>query len=145
MSLFRNVEAYITILVIKMCSRVLHSFFVDFGKNYAVDLTILRLFITSIEPDPVPITIETLKGFTFTGIVHVTQNETTTVEIPNAFLVFSSSKRVKGIRVSAGDKRIVVYRLKHHDLRSDAFSALPCVRLPVQQYVLCNLIYRWWF
>ena len=60
----------------------------------------LRLFITPTEPDPVPITIETLRGFSFTGIA--SPNATTTVEIPNTFEVVSSSERDKGIRVSAG-------------------------------------------
>ena len=107
------------------------EFFVAFGGNLG-DPTILRLFITSIEPDPVPITIETLRGFSFTGIA--TQNATTTVEIPNTFEVVSSSERDKGIRVSAGDKRIVVYGLNYHEFTSDAFLALPCDRLPVKQY-----------
>ena len=107
------------------------EFFVAFGDNLGSP-AILRLFITSIEPDPVPITIETLREFHFTGIA--TQNATTTVEIPNTFRVVSSSERDKGIRVSAGDKRIVVYGLNYHEFTSDAFLALPCDRLPVEQY-----------
>ena len=106
------------------------EFFVAFGENLGP--AILRLFITSIEPDPVPITIETLRGFNFTGIA--TPNETTTVEIPNTFEVVSSSERDKGIRVSAGDNRIVVYGLNFNVFTSDAFLALPCDRLPVEQY-----------
>ena len=106
------------------------EFFVAFGENLGP--AILRLFITSIEPDPVPITIETLRGFNFTGIA--TPNETTTVEIPNTFEVVSSSERDKGIRVSAGDNRIVVYGLNFNVFTSDAFLALPCDRLPVAQY-----------
>ena len=107
------------------------EFFVAFGGNLG-DLPTLRLFITSIEPDPVPITIETLRGFNFTGIA--SPNETTTVEIPNTFEVVSSSERDKGIRVSAGDKRIVLYGLNYHEFTSDAFLALPCDSLPVEQY-----------
>ena len=126
----------ITIVITTLSGNVLESasteFFVAFGKNYVVESTILRLFITSTEPDPVPITIETLRGFNFTGIA--TPNEITTVEIPNTFQVVSSSERDKGIRVSAGDKRIVVYGLNCRDLSSDAFLALPCDRLPVEQY-----------
>ena len=98
------------------------------------------MFITSIEPDPVPITIETLRGFNFTGIA--TQNETTTVEIPNTFQVVSSSERDKGIRVSAGDKRIVVYGLNYHEDTSDGFLALPCDRLPVEQYEYYAISYN---
>ena len=107
------------------------EFFVAFGKNSKGSLS-LRLFITSIEPDPVHITIESLRGFNFTGIT--TPNEITTVEIPNTFEVVSSSERDKGIRVSAGDKRIVVYGLNYRNFSSDAFLALPCDRLPVEQY-----------
>ena len=95
------------------------EFFVAFGKNDIGGSPTLILFITSIEPDPVPITIETLRGFNFTGIA--TPNETTTVEIPNTFQVVSSSERDKGIRVSAGDKRIVVYGLNYLRGSSDAF------------------------
>ena len=108
------------------------EFFVAFGRNDEAGSPTLRLFITSIEPDPVPITIETLRGFNFTGIA--TQNATTTVEIPNTFQVASSSERDKGIRVSAGDKRIVVYGLNYVSSTSDAFLALPCDRLPVEKY-----------
>ena len=108
------------------------EFFVAFGRNDIDGSPTLRLFITSIEPDPVPITIETLRGFSFTGIA--TQNETTTIEIPSTFQVVSSSERDKGIRVSAGDNRIVVYGLNYDTFTSDAFLALPCDRLPVEQY-----------
>ena len=114
------------------------EFFVAFGRNYRSPT--LRLFITSIELDPVPITIETLRGFNFTGIA--TQNETTTVEIPNTFEVVSSSERDKGIRVSAGDKRIVVYGLNYDLFSSDAFLALPCDRLPVEQYEYYAISYN---
>ena len=108
------------------------EYFVAFGRNNIERLPTLRLFITSMEPDPVPITIETLRGFSFTGIT--TPNETTTVEIPSTFQVASSSERDKGIRVSAGDKRIVVYGLNYDLFTSDAYLALPCDRLPVEQY-----------
>ena len=116
------------------------EFFVAFGKNYVVESTILRLFITSIESDPVPVTIESLRGFNYTGIA--TPNETTTVEIPNTFEVVSSSERDKGIRVSAGDKRIVVYGLNYHNLTSDAFLALPCDHLPVEKYEYYAISYN---
>ena len=108
------------------------EFFVAFGRNELGGPPTLRLFITSIEPDPVPITIETLRGFSFTGIA--TPNATTTVEIPSTFQVNSSLDIYKGIRVSAGDKRIVVYGLNYHVGTSDAYLALPCDSLPVEQY-----------
>ena len=53
------------------------QFLVAFGGNYAASET-LRLFISSTESDPVPITVESLHGFTFTGIA---TNKTLAVDI----------------------------------------------------------------
>ena len=131
-----NISHKIIMVIMTLSGNVLKSasseYFVAFGRNNLDASPTLRLFITSIEPDPVPITIESLRGYTFSAIA--TQNATTTVEIPNTFQVFSSSDRDKGIRVSAGDNRIVVYGLNYDRFTSDAFLALPCDRLPVEQY-----------
>ena len=117
------------------------QFFVAFGRNDAdgVASATLRLFISSTEPDPVPVTVDSLRGFTFTGIA--TNNETLVVDIPNTFQVFSSLERDKGLRVTAEDSNIVVYGLNYDTFTSDAFLALPCDRLPVETYEYYGLTY----
>ena len=87
------------------------------------------------------VTVETLTGFSFTGLA--TNNGTLTVEIPNIFQVFSSSERNKGISVTAeGQSNIVVYGLNYHTFTSDAYLALPCDRLPVEQYEYYGISYH---
>ena len=118
------------------------EFLVAFGRNDAdgANSPTLRLFISSIEPDPVLVTVDTLRGFNFSGFA--TNNETLTIEIPNTFQVFSSSERDKGIRVTAeGQSSIVVYGLNYHMFTSDAFLSLPCDRLPVDHYEYYGVSY----
>ena len=98
-----------------------------------------QLFITTREPDPVPFTVRTLLGFYFSGIA--TSNTTTVVPLGNSYQVFSSDERNKGIHVSAGDKTVVVYGLNYEDTTSDAFLALPCARLTVDQYEYYGVSY----
>ena len=95
-----------------------------------------------MEPDPVTVTVETLTGFNFTGIA--TNNGTLTVEIPNTFQVFSNSttERNKRISVTAeGQSNIVVYGLNYNPTTSDAYLALPCDQLPVEQYEYYGISY----
>ena len=132
-------------MIINIVGNVLESvssqFLVAFGRNHVsrVNSVTLRLFISSVESDPVSVTVETLTGFSFTGIA--TNNGTLTVEIPNTFQVFSSSERNKGISVTAeGQSNIVVYGLNYENGTSDAYLALPCDRLPVEQYEYYGLI-----
>ena len=118
------------------------EFLVAFGKNDAdgASSVTLRLFISSIEPDPVLVTVDTLRGFNFSGFA--TNNESLTVEIPNTFQVFSSSERDKGIRVTAeGQSSIVVFGLNYEIFTSDAFLSLPCDRLPVDHYEYYGVSY----
>ena len=87
-----------------------------------------------MEQHPVTVTVESLTGFTFTDII-ANNSEILTVEIPNTFQVFSSSERYKGLSVTAeGQSNIVVYGFSYEYSTSDAFLALPCDRLPVDQY-----------
>ena len=119
------------------------QFIVGFARNddAGVDSATLRLFISSMEPDPVSVTVETLTGFNFTGLA--TNNGTLTIEIPNTFQVFSSSERNKGIGVTAeGQSNIVVYGLNYDMFTSDAYLALPCDRLPVEQYEYYGISYN---
>ena len=119
------------------------DFFVAFGKHGAeiIDLTPdLTLFITSVEPDPVIVNVESLRGFNFTGTV--SNNATLIVNIPNSFQVASSTERDKGIRISARKSKIVVHGLNYHWMgSSDAFLALPCYHLAVESYEYYGVTY----
>ena len=115
------------------------EYFIAFGKNYEGTES-LKLFISSIEPGPVPVSVETLRGFNFSGFV--TNNETLEVEIPNSFEVRSNTERDKGIRVVAETQRnIVVNGLSYAVRSADAFLALPCGWLPVEEYEYYGLSY----
>ena len=69
------------------------------------------------------------------------RNMTTIVPLGISYQVFSSAERDKGIHVTAGDKKIVVYGLNYHRFSSDAFLALPCARLTVDQYEYYGITY----
>ena len=100
----------------------------------------MKLFISSIDPSPVPVSVETLRGFNFSGFV--TNNETLEVEIPNSFEVRSNIERDKGIRVIAETQTsIVVNGLNYDTYTADAFLALPCDQLPIQEYEYYGLSY----
>ena len=106
------------------------DFYIGFPKN---DPDNLQLFVTTREPDSVTFIVETLLGFQDTCVA--THDSTTAVTLPINFQVENSDQRNKGIHVSAQrDKQINVYGFSHHTLRTDAFLALPCLQLPVDQY-----------
>ena len=110
-----------------------NEFFLGFTDNLFPNT--LLLFVTTTEPNPVAFTVETLMGFSFTGVA--TNNVTTRVTLPSDIRVFSESitERNKGIRVKAEEeRRIVVYGLNFNLFSSDAFLALPCDQLPVAEY-----------
>ena len=96
------------------------EYFVAFGKNFRTSDR-LTLYISSIEPGPVLVTVETLMGFRFSG--YATNNETLTVEIPSTFIVASTTERNKGIRVTAENQNsLVVHGLNYINGTSDGFS-----------------------
>lgn len=99
----------------------------------------LRLVITSIEPDPVLVNVESLRGYNFTGIV--TSNTALTINVPTSFEITSSTERDKGIRISAGKSNIVVYGLNYAAFTSDAFLALPCDQFAVEYYEYYGVTY----
>ena len=99
----------------------------------------LRLVITSIEPDPVLVNVESLRGYNFTGIV--TSNTALTINVPTSFEITSSTERDKGIRISAGKSNIVVYGLNYAAFSSDAFLALPCDQFAVEYYEYYGVTY----
>ena len=117
------------------------EFIIGFGENGYVYSATLSLFISARELDPVTVTVESLTGFSFTGVA--TNNETLIIEIPNTFQVTSSAERNKGISITAdGDSNIVVYGLNYDTYTSDAFLALPCDRLPVEEYEYYGVTYH---
>ena len=115
------------------------EFFIGFGGNYDGGDT-LTLFISSLEPDPVVVKVESLRGFNFTGIA--TNGANLTVNVPNSFEVTSSAERDKGLRISAGESKIVVYGLNYRWGTSDAFLALPCDHLAVENYEYYGVTYH---
>ena len=55
----------------------------------------------------------------------------------------SNSENDKGLSVTAeGQSNIVVYGLSYHVFTSDAFLALPCDRLPVNEYEYFAISYE---
>ena len=120
------------------------DFYIGFARNDLGGTAQQQLFITTREPDPVPFTVQTLLGFYFTGVAM--QNTTTVVPLGGSYQVFSSINRSKGIHISAGDKAVSVYGLNYNEFTSDAFLALPCSRLTVDQYEYYGMTYdntRW--
>ena len=128
-----NTYTTASILLGSITENAANEFYLGFSENLATPS--LLLFATTNEPDPVNFTVETLMGFSFTGVA--TNNATTRVTLPSNFQVFTNSisERNKGIRVRAEeDRKIVVYGLNFQQVSSDAFVALPCNRLPFTEY-----------
>ena len=86
-----------------------------------------------------PFTVRTLAGFNFNGVAM--SNMTTVVPLGNTIHVLSSTERDKGIHVTAGDKQIVVYGLNFAQFTSDAFLALPCPQLSLDEYEYYGITY----
>ena len=116
------------------------DYFVAFGRNDVGGIiSNLTLFITSNEPDPVLVKIESLRGFNFTGVV--TKDATLTIDVPEFFQVSSSIQRDKGIRISAGKSKLSIYGRNYWGGSSDAFLALPCERIAVENYEYYGVTY----
>ena len=117
-----------------------NEFIVGFSVNHKVSVTTsLLLFVTTPETNPVTFTV-TANGFNFTGTAF--NNSSTEVSIPSTFLVASDSERNKGIYVNAeGESKIVVYGLSYKSGTSDAFLALPCSNLAVEEYEYYAMTY----
>ena len=100
----------------------------------------LLLFVTTPETNPVTFTV-IANGFNFTGTAF--NNSLTEVSIPSTFEVTSNSERNKGIYVKAeGESKIVVYGLSYQIHTSDAFLALPCSNLAVEEYEYYAMAYQ---
>ena len=118
-----------------------NEFFLGFSQNYDGTGLSLILFVSTPEPNPVTFTVETLTGFSFNGTA--TSNSTTTVDLPSSLQVSSVSERDKGIRVKAeGNKKIVVYGFNYKYGTTDAFLALPCDHLTIDEYEYYVVTYQ---
>ena len=116
------------------------DYFVAFPLNFREGGRTLKLYISTSEAEQVPFSVETLRGFSFSGVVNT--STAVTIELPQSFEVTSSSERDKGIRISAGDKQIAVYGLIFRIGSSDAFSALLCSRQNVSEYEYYGVTYE---
>ena len=79
-------------------------------------------------------------GFSFTG--SATNHSTTIVTLPTSLEVSSNTERNKGIYVKAeGERKIVVYGISYKVATTDAFLALPCSYLAVDNYEYYGVTY----
>ena len=118
-----------------------NEFIIGFTVNAYVSFSFsLLLFVTTQDTNPVMFTV-TANGFNFTGTAF--NNSSTEVSIPSTFQVRSNRERNKGIYVKAeGDSKIVVYGLSYYvGGTSDAFLALPCSNLEVEEYEYYAMTY----
>ena len=84
--------------------------------------------------------VVTASGFRFTGIA--TDNSTAVVDLPITLEVTSTAERNKGIHVKAeGERKIVVYGLSYSLHSTDAYLALPCNSLAVDEYQYYGMTY----
>ena len=115
-----------------------NEFIIGFSTADELESSLI-LFVTTPETNPVTFTV-TANGFSFTGTAF--NNSSTEVSIPSTFQVKSNSERNKGIYVKAeGENKIVVYGLSYHMYTSDAFLALPCSNLAVEEYEYYAMTY----
>ena len=117
-----------------------NEFIIGFSVNLEVrSPPSLLLFVTTPETNSVTFTV-TANGFNFTGTAF--NDSSTEVSIPSTFQVRSNSERNKGIYVKAeGESKIVVYGLSYRSSSSDAFLALPCSNLAVEEYEYYAMTY----
>ena len=110
-----------------------NEFFLGFSLNSLGDAVItLQLFVTTTESSPIMFTVNAT-GFSYSGIA--TRNSSTSVTLPNSLQVRDVSERNKGIYIKAeGDRKITVYGLNYRTATTDAFLALPCKYLPIDEY-----------
>ena len=110
-----------------------NEFFIGFGNNLHLSgKSDLIMSVVTSNQDTVRFTVDTLSDFTYSG--NVSLSSPAKVVLPLDFMVTddSSSQRRKGIHVKAEEnKTIAVFGFSYSD---DAYLALPCNHLPVQQY-----------
>ena len=109
-----------------------NEFYVGFTKNRGASNT-HHLFVTTTETSPVTFTV-TATNFSFAGEVSI-GSSTVMVDITANLTALSRGQGNKGIYVKAeGEKNIRVYGLNYSPHSADAFLALPCHNLLVDEY-----------
>ena len=118
-----------------------NEFFVGFSMNKGWSTT-LQLFVSTPELNHVNFKVEA-RRFNFSGVA--TNHSVSIVDIPHTFQVGSNSatERNKGIRIKAeGDSKLTVYGFSYWSpYTSDAFLALPCSHLAVDEYEYYGITY----
>ena len=122
-----------------------NEFFIGFSTNaelhYYQNVS-LKLFISTPEPNPVSFTV-VARGFHFNGLA--TSNSITEVNLPYTFQVRSNdiTEQYKGIHIKAdGENKLSVYGFNNNQIRSsDAFLALPCNSLVINEYEYYGITY----
>ena len=121
-----------------------NEYFVGFSTNGGPSIyqeISLKLFISTPEPDPVSFTV-VARGFHFNGLATI--GSTTEVNLPHTFQVRSNNitEQNKGIRIKAeGDNKLSVYGYNTYIATSDAFLALPCNSLALNEYEYYGITY----
>ncbi len=94
----------------------------------------LFLFITKPDSSDVSFTVSPI------NLSRNISNSSTVVVIPPSFEVFSINERNKGILVEA-DRNINVYGMSYNARTTDAYLALPCIRMAVDEYEYYGISY----
>ena len=118
-----------------------NEFFLGFSSNLDGQSVSLQLLVSTSENNPVQFTVEA-RGFTFNGVA--TNHSTAYVTLPLTLQVQSNNitERNKGIHVKAeGDSKLTVYGFSYRQSSSDAFLALPCSNLAVDEYEYYGITY----
>ncbi len=108
---------------------------VGFPRNAGADAN-LFLYITN--PDSSDVTF-TVIPMNISG--SVSTRSSTTVIIPSSFEVSSINERNKGIIVEA-DGNINVYGMSYDTVTADAYLALPCITMAVDEYEYYGISYQ---
>ena len=110
------------------------KFVVGFPRNHGQSTVELLLFITNPESSAVNFTVTPIN---ISGNV---SNSSTRVNVPSSFEVLSVNERNKGILVEA-DGNINLYGMSYRHYTTDAYLALPCSKMAVDEYEYYGISY----
>ncbi len=124
------------------CSLILDETSSSAGKKFVVGFPRngestdeLFLFITNPELSAVNFTVTPI------NISGKVSNSSTTINVPSSFEVLSVNERNKGILVEA-DGNINLYGMSFHQYATDAYLALPCSKMAVDEYEYYGISYE---